>query len=90
MTWLRRQANETQTHRCTPPVRDAFPKFQPPDWALRDDLWQCDTCDKVWRVGRDCDWCDQGHRYHGGQCSVLNKWRPSSWSQARRYRRTLR
>jgi len=51
------------------------------------DLWRCDDCRKLWRVGRACDACElYGTHPGGGQCMVGLKWRPAGLWQRIKYR----
>jgi hypothetical protein len=75
MTWVRRQADEPQTHNCEPPMREVeydFPSgsLTPPTGppkpfrmtvvdGAEGDLWRCDECRELWRVAEACDYCDE-------------------------------
>ena len=49
------------------------------------DLWRCDDCGELWRVGSGCDRCDPG--LPSGRCGLPLQWRPATWRQKRRFRR---
>lgn len=95
MPWVRRSAHPP--HTCAPPTRMATYTLPPangtapsslPDThtvAVVDghfgDLWQCDTCRGLWRVGFVCGWCDYYSRpaLHPGSCAVGLQWRRAPW-----------
>ena len=73
MTWVRRSAKEASTHTCSPPMHEVSysypsasltpPPVDPPPLVSTGpdgepgDLWRCDECGKLWRVGRlSWDW----------------------------------
>jgi hypothetical protein len=52
------------------------------------DLWRCDQCERLWRVGDACDACDwYGDSPHPGMCTLGLVWRPATLWQRLRYRR---
>lgn len=52
------------------------------------ELWRCETCRKLWRVGRACPICDRYvHHAGGGQCAVGTAWRPASLWQRIKHRK---
>lgn len=80
MTWIRRVI---PAHYCAPPGRGvpAVPV------AELDDLWRCQECRRLWRVGLACDWCDRyGDREHRGGHAMGAAWRPARFWQRLRYR----
>jgi len=105
MTWIRRQPPD-RSHRCEPPTREAIYRFpsmavsaDPPivtehreqvvDGALGD-LWGCDDCGRLWRIGYACGACDRyGYGRHGGGHEVGERWRPATWWQRLRHRSRL-
>ena len=99
MSWVRRAAN--RVHTCTPPMRDIIYTIsaeycqgnQPARWTVmavdgaQSDLWRCDTCGALWRVGIACDWCDaHGSRPHAGLHDDGLEWRPATLWQRLRHR----
>jgi hypothetical protein len=95
MPWVRRSAHPP--HTCAPPTRPATYTLPPAHGTTAsrlpithtvtvvdgrpDDLWQCDTCAALWRVGFACDWCDyhSSPRLHSGSCAIGLRWRRASW-----------
>lgn len=49
----------------------------------RGDLWRCDNCQTLWRIGESCDWCDRTGRTDG-RCGAhivhmpALAWRPAT------------
>jgi hypothetical protein len=91
MIWVRR-ADLTSVHRCQPPFKPgpdpAWPTLFSTPVGLRGDLWCCDDCGSLWRIGEDCDWCDRhGVRPHFGGHAVGSRWRPATRWQRIKYRR---
>jgi hypothetical protein len=83
MTWVRRAG--APAHVCKPPRWDGY--VTSPAGELGD-LWRCDDCRELWRVGRSCAACDAfGHSSHGGQCMVGLAWLPATLWQRIRNRR---
>jgi hypothetical protein len=82
MTWVYRA--ERAEHRCAPPRYDGY---VPSPMGRLGDLWRCDVCGVLWRVGRACGICDRGFRHVNGQCAVGLMWRLASWWQRWRFRR---
>jgi hypothetical protein len=78
MTWVQRAVDKPPAHTCPLPrtVRGN------PDGQF-DDLWECDDCGRLWRIGQACDACElRGHPWpHSGQCRVGLEWRPASFWQ---------
>lgn len=74
-------------HVCGPPMRDTGILGQAS--GRLGDLWRCDDCRKLWRVGRICDNCDfYGVHRGGGQHAVGLAWRPATvWQRIRNRRR---
>ena len=99
MTWIRRA--DTDGHACSPPMTEQFIKSAalasgrvavpgPGDVAGSiGDLWRCDQCRKLWRVGRACAYCDAyGNRLHHGWHAMGRQWRPATtWQRIRWWRR---
>jgi hypothetical protein len=82
MSWVRRAVPR---HTCAPPVGT----FGDPQ-ASQGDLWRCDECGQLWRVGRACGICAAyGDRPHRGQCQVGLAWRPATFWQRLRYHRRI-
>lgn len=58
------------------------------------DLWRCDDCGELWRVGNGCSACDpsppSGRCVRGGYHSPGYAWRPATWWQRFRTRRYTR
>lgn len=103
MTWVRRV--QAPAHTCQPPTQEVFREV-PTAWTggktgvgftetvvdgQLNDLWRCDECDQLWRVGAYCDVCD-ARRQNGGRCArgVYHpaglKWRPARFLQRLRNR----
>lgn len=78
MGWVR-QASAEERHACDLPTRGFtfHPAGQPCD------LYRCDECKKLWRIGKACDICDAygGHSGVRGSCQVGVKWRPATLGQ---------
>lgn len=103
MTWVSRKADKAPDHACEPPMREVtytFPSaslnpdarptpdsFETPAGHLGD-LWRCDECAALWRIGRACDVCEAygPDQHRSGQCRVGMAWRPASWWQRWRHR----
>ena len=65
-TWVRRAADR---HQCDTPAPE----------GTRDDLWRCDDCGKLWRLGSACDACETYRGTpHAGQHSVGYGWRTAT------------
>lgn len=97
MSWVRKTPPSEQ-HECAPPMREVkyevpsrvvghegnprVHREQRPD-GVRGDLWRCDHCRKLWRIGLACDVCDRfGDREHPGMHAVGITWRPATlWQQ---------
>ena len=98
MTWIRKRTEPV--HKCEPPMHEAVYKFpsaslNPDAKAVEhremiptgsmDDLWRCDECNKLWRLGDACDICDTFGRgrggTHPGMCRYGLKWRGAFLSQ---------
>jgi hypothetical protein len=71
------------THRCPTPMGSFDPAGQVGD------LWRCDDCGVLWRVGLACDFCDHfgDNRSHPGGHAVGSCWRPATLWQRIRYRK---
>jgi hypothetical protein len=56
------------------------------------DLWRCDPCGELWRVGNGCFSCDPApptsHCRLGGFHPPGLTWRPATWWQRFRHRKT--
>lgn len=85
MSWVRRRDAE-QRHVCAVPVMTDSTGHTYPA-GRRHDLWRCDECRKLWRIGTRCDQCDpsDGRATHLGQHAVGDKWRPARPGQRIRY-----
>lgn len=98
MTWVK-QKPTVSAHRCTPPTRERVFRVPGSDIGHTEhepdgefgDLWRCDRCRTLWRIGNACDYCDprepgnlrssQGRHpglVHG---AVKTKWRHATWLQ---------
>lgn len=108
MTWVRRTESIPAGHVCPAPTRLATMTLPtslcPPGQSkvltlpatvvdgAYGDLWRCDECGRLWRVGADCDRCDRAVRERWGSCVpgryhfVGLQWRPAYWWQRLRYR----
>ncbi len=87
-----------RTVSVSPPSTSLNPASQPPpptnlyDFTIVDgahgDLWRCDGCRKLWRIGLACDYCDAHQRdvYHRGSHAVGYRWRPATLWQRFTYR----
>jgi hypothetical protein len=103
MSWVRKTTVDTPGHTCQPPTRERFFRI-PSGFAAgtepighRDtvpagewnDLWRCDDCGRLWRVGNSCDYCDPsppgGRCFRGGYHAGGHAWRPATWWQRWRY-----
>lgn len=77
MTYVRRAASEA-AHPCELPTA----------YGADGDLYRCDWCGVLWRLGDACDACEAyGRGHHRGQCEVGSAWRPATLWQRIRYRR---
>jgi hypothetical protein len=103
MAWVRQTPSTPKAHECKPPRREAV--YEVPlsvrgsdthvhretvvDGA-HGDLWRCDTCQQLWRVGDACDSCDR-HNLRGDHGTLLHTsipaWRHATVWQRIRYRR---
>lgn len=87
MTWIR-QTDPRRAHTCSPPQSE--PPFGRPHGAYGD-LWRCDDCRTLWRIGHACQVCD---RYgealpHRGGHAVGNAWHPATlWQRLANKKRT--
>ena len=98
MTWVKRA--EPPEHRCEPPMGEVFVQLPAIPGSAgkstrvknidipagdRGDLWRCDTCRTLWRVGLRCDACEHyGPGRHDGGCSPGRAWRPATlWQRWR-------
>lgn len=73
-------------HSCRPPGRTWLAIVRPD--AKLGELWRCDTCSKLWRVGRACATCDlYGDHAGGGHCLVGLAWRPATLWQRIKHRK---
>ncbi|GAA3550655.1 hypothetical protein GCM10022419_033650 [Nonomuraea rosea] len=84
MTWVKRA--EKPAHTCKPPSLGGYtltPEGQ------HGDLWRCDDCAKLWRIGYACGLCDWlGDLWaHDGQHITGTAWRRASRWQEIRYRK---
>ena len=94
MGWVHR-ATDTPHHLCDLPLREATYSLIGPDTTQTEhretvaaghigDLWRCDPCGRLWRIGYACDACDYYGSHdnpHRGMCTVGYKWRPASMWQ---------
>jgi hypothetical protein len=87
MTWVR-QASDVfdKQHECVCPVRDQGTVLTVTRPAGEfGDLWRCDDCGRLWRLGNDCDTCDPappgGNCRRGGHHPQGLKWRPATLFQ---------
>lgn len=106
MTWVRKTpVLDPDQHRCAPPMRlvtYALPGFNSGQAISYDekqvagsfgDLWRCDDCGELWRIGNSCDDCDP--RPPGGRCMRGGyhpgglAWRPATWWQRFRNRKKV-
>ncbi|GIH07476.1 hypothetical protein Rhe02_55430 [Rhizocola hellebori] len=79
MPWIRKATAPPPPHTC-------------PNWAMTsdtsvDDLYRCDECRKLWRIGWACDICDYfgDHAGFGGGHKVGYRWRRARMSQRIRF-----
>lgn len=104
--WVKRTVPTPPPHQCETPIRVAQFKIptimgrnevaihteQVPDGEFGD-LWQCDVCGELWRIGNACDLCDPNHpnnpRWHPGRLHgwARTAWRPATWRQRRRLKK---
>lgn len=79
MTWIRRA--KPPSHTCDVPNHSFGPN------GSRGDLWRCDVCHDLWRIGLACDTCDRNGGFeHPGVHQVGNTWRPATvWQRLRFY-----
>lgn len=86
MTWVRRA--RPPAHVCAPPSHVSHGYVNVPVGAVGD-LWRCDDCHTLWRIGDACDTCDHfGSWPHPGGHEIGTKWRPATLWQRLRYRRS--
>lgn len=108
MSWVRR-GDPPRVHECRLPERavvlrpkgtfnmadgDVVHTDRVPDGEFGD-LWRCDRCTRLWRIGNACDYCDpkppeglrSSQRGHPGVVhgSVKTAWRPATWWQRLRH-----
>ncbi|WP_304455927.1 hypothetical protein [Nocardiopsis sp. YSL2] len=99
--WVRRR-DPSQKHECDLPTREVTWKLPVPadgsastlpdshTETLADgdqgDLWRCDTCRALWRLGDACDWCDRYGYHDRGVCTIGLRWRPATLWQRVRHR----
>jgi hypothetical protein len=50
------------------------------------DLWRCDDCDRLWRIGLHCTVCTRGYS-HYGRCGRTVAWLPATLWQRLRHRK---
>lgn len=75
MSWIKRSLR--MAHQCE----------HPPLPKTSTDLWRCDECGRLWRIGEACDWCERyGHKPHYGGHAVGRIWRPATRLQRIKYR----
>jgi hypothetical protein len=81
VTWVQR-TDRRAAHRCPVPRSGSLGS---PDGDLGD-LWRCDDCRTLWRIGDGCDTCDRyGPAPHPGTHAVGQAWRPATWWQRLRH-----
>jgi hypothetical protein len=79
MTWVRCQPKR---HVCKPPMGSFDAAGQ------LGDLWRCDDCGELWRVGLSCGACDRGAvPPHPGQHMTGRSWWPATFWQRIKNRR---
>lgn len=65
-------------------------RFKEPDGRIGD-LWRCDTCRALWRIGDACDVCDRHGGWrppHLGGHALGIAWRPATlWQRLINWRR---
>lgn len=85
MAWVIR-TRDADRHVCQVPMRGGYTRS--PDGSI-DDLWRCDDCATLWRIGYACPPCDaRGHSWpHAGTCVIGLAWRPATLWQRIRHRR---
>jgi hypothetical protein len=50
------------------------------------DLWRCDECPRLWRVGYACDRCEHvDGKPHGAGHAIGKAWRPATFWQRLRF-----
>jgi hypothetical protein len=80
MSYVRRMTESP--HRCDLPMGSFGP------YGADGDLYRCDVCGTLWRLGDACDACEAyGPGRHRGQCRIGQTWRPATLWQRIRYRR---
>lgn len=87
MTWVRQA--QRPAHTCNPPSRTSVGYVGVPVGALGD-LWRCDDCRRLWRIGHACDSCDRRKRAqpHAGGHAIGGAWRPATlWQRILHWRR---
>jgi hypothetical protein len=95
MAWIRQTPSAPETHECEPPTHVAvygLPSslLSPNAGTIEHretvvdgahgDLWRCDTCQQLWRVGDACDSCDR-HNLRGDHGTLLHTMAPA-WRHA--------
>ena len=85
MSWVRKTPPPSE-HECEPPRRNGL--LGAVD-GQNGDLWRCDDCGDLWRVGLACGPCDRagGPFEHVGLHVGGRDWRPATWWQRLRHRR---
>lgn len=80
MTWVKK-APAVVEHECAPPVKQiaAAPQGYTEVDGSFGDLWRCDTCEGLWQV--DHVW--------SRQAVARLTWRPASWWQRFKYRKSV-
>jgi hypothetical protein len=89
MGWVLRQSEPARpepAHSCDLP--DVYQESG--EWLLLGDLWVCDVCTRLWRIGNACPVCDRGGRHHAvGQCIAGFTWRRATRRQRWRHRKAI-
>lgn len=97
MAWAHRFKTPPPPHVCKPPMeREALPycgiltsKLTGEAYGRVGDLWRCDGCRKLWRIGLLCKGCDQEGRATECPNGISGSWwySATTWQRIRYIRR---
>ncbi|MFC6080991.1 hypothetical protein [Sphaerisporangium aureirubrum] len=82
MPWVR-HTEPTAIHRCPTPRSSSYGT----PTGEYGDLWRCDECQTLWRIGHACELCEVygAARPHLGGHAMGFEWRPARWWQRLRH-----